>query len=224
MVGVTSPQPALYSGVHFRSTLEARWALFFDTIGRSWDYEVAEFPVCEGHSYLPALYVHGLGWVEVKGPPFLSAASMAKIAAGAAGPRPLPSREHPYTPPGAVIILGDVPRVERGIRPVHSIVLAETTTPGRAEVWHVVLGPRGVPELIGQRPVRTIDASGVIPREGPPMELRRTLCNPEPVRGAVPRDVARAYAAADSLRVTSLRNRTSPVTAHGCWAGRPLHP
>ena len=91
-------------------------------------------------------------------------------------------------------------------------------------MWHVVLGPRGVPELIGQRPVRTIDASGVIPRGGPPMELRRTLCNPEPVRGAVPRDVARAYAAADSLRVTSLRNRTSPVTAHGCWAGRPLHP
>jgi len=80
MVGVTSPQPALYSGVHFRSTLEARWALFFDTIGRSWDYEVAEFPVCEGHSYLPDLYVHGLGWVEVKGPPFLSAASMAKKA------------------------------------------------------------------------------------------------------------------------------------------------
>lgn len=31
--------PTTYAGVHFRSRLEARWAVLFDKLGWSWDYE-----------------------------------------------------------------------------------------------------------------------------------------------------------------------------------------
>lgn len=232
--GRVPAQEAFYSGVHFRSTLEARWAVFFDVLGRSWDYEPAEYPVCQGHNYIPDIYVLGLGWVEVKGPPFLSAASFAKIGAAAAGPRPLPSREpvlgddgaaH-YVAPGSVILLGDVPEPRANRRPVHSMVLAEPSLPGKAEVWRVVLGRSGVPELIDDRPVRLIDASGVIKSRGPAMDLRKALCNPEPVEasryGKTPGDVAHAYSMARELRVVGPRDRTSPVTTKGHWAGRPL--
>ena len=32
-----------YKGYHFRSRLEARWAVFFETLGIPWKYEVEGF-------------------------------------------------------------------------------------------------------------------------------------------------------------------------------------
>lgn len=63
----------IYNGFKFRSRLEARWALFFDTIGIKYQYE------CEGFKkmdlsdknyiyYLPDFYLpESKTWVEVKG-------------------------------------------------------------------------------------------------------------------------------------------------------------
>ncbi len=36
--------PTMYSGVHFRSRLEARWAAYFDLVKITWDYEPFDFP------------------------------------------------------------------------------------------------------------------------------------------------------------------------------------
>jgi hypothetical protein len=35
-----TPIPTRYKGYHFRSRLEARWAVFFDALGLRWQYEV----------------------------------------------------------------------------------------------------------------------------------------------------------------------------------------
>lgn len=61
-----------YKGYHFRSRLEARWAVFFDSIGLRWEYEQEGFEVDSGGGstwrYLPDFKLLDLGcWVEVKG-------------------------------------------------------------------------------------------------------------------------------------------------------------
>lgn len=66
-----------YAGCHFRSRLEARWAVFFDTMGIEWQYEPERFGLgqtmeeeqrCIQRSYLPDFYLpKSETWVEVKG-------------------------------------------------------------------------------------------------------------------------------------------------------------
>lgn len=70
-----------YAGHRFRSRLEARWAVFFDTLGIKWEYEpqgfhIGPYPACETDSglyirerdYLPDFLLTDCGtWVEVKG-------------------------------------------------------------------------------------------------------------------------------------------------------------
>lgn len=61
-----------YAGHRFRSRLEARWAVFFDTLGLRWQYEPEGFEIGMGGGdiryYLPDFYLpdHET-WVEVKG-------------------------------------------------------------------------------------------------------------------------------------------------------------
>lgn len=78
-----------YAGCHFRSRLEARWAVFFDTLGIPWQYEPQGWSLvplpngkhccgeaswcrcpCSSHLgwYLPDFWLPTLGtWFEVKG-------------------------------------------------------------------------------------------------------------------------------------------------------------
>lgn len=65
-----------YKGYHFRSRLEARWAVFFDALGLKWEYEPEGFDLGEGDFYLPDFRVlypgrgpreRHLRWFEVKG-------------------------------------------------------------------------------------------------------------------------------------------------------------
>lgn len=63
-----------YKGYHFRSRLEARWAVFFDTLGIKYQYEPQGFECVSPHNeseivrYLPDFYLPDSGtWVEVKG-------------------------------------------------------------------------------------------------------------------------------------------------------------
>lgn len=63
-----------YKGYHFRSRLEARWAVFFETLrprGLTWEYEPEGFTLCDGTRYLPDFRVRypdagQLKWFEVK--------------------------------------------------------------------------------------------------------------------------------------------------------------
>lgn len=56
-----------YAGCRFRSRLEARWAVFFDTIGIDWQYEPEGYELADGRRYLPDFYLPRIGWYEVKG-------------------------------------------------------------------------------------------------------------------------------------------------------------
>jgi hypothetical protein len=63
-------KPTEYSGVLFRSRLEARWAVFFDALDIRWEYEYERFSTIfeeEELSYLPDFYLKDFDtWVEVK--------------------------------------------------------------------------------------------------------------------------------------------------------------
>lgn len=66
------PIETIYKGYRFRSRLEARWAVFFDTIGADWEYEPEGFDLGNGLYYLPDFRIHNCKgfcktlWVEVK--------------------------------------------------------------------------------------------------------------------------------------------------------------
>lgn len=59
--------PTRYKGYHFRSRLEARWAVFFDKcdIGLDWQYELEGFDLPSGR-YLPDFLLWGGMWIEIK--------------------------------------------------------------------------------------------------------------------------------------------------------------
>lgn len=65
--GSLKPIQTRYKGHHFRSRLEARWAVFLDNLGVRWEYEVEGYDLGEAGPYLPDFRLPDLGcWVEVK--------------------------------------------------------------------------------------------------------------------------------------------------------------
>ena len=57
-----------YKGYRFRSRLEARWAVFFDTLGIEWQYEPEGFELPDGTRYLPDFWLpYFESYVEIKG-------------------------------------------------------------------------------------------------------------------------------------------------------------
>ena len=76
-------QETVYSGVKYRSKLEAQWAYAFDLAGLDYEYEPSSFELKDGSIYIPDFKVDmGEGsdplWVEVKG--FMSRDDERKIA------------------------------------------------------------------------------------------------------------------------------------------------
>lgn len=63
---MVTPIETQYEGCLFRSRLEARWAVFMDTLGLTWRYEPEGFELSDGTRYLPDFYVDGIGWLEIK--------------------------------------------------------------------------------------------------------------------------------------------------------------
>lgn len=73
----------IYSGHKFRSRLEARWAVFFDHVGLSWQYELEGFQM-GGIKYLPDFWIEELDcFVEIK-PSFPMGIDLEKVRAFAA--------------------------------------------------------------------------------------------------------------------------------------------
>ena len=65
--------PTDYNGLHFRSRLEAQWAVFFDKLTIKYQYEPKPYQLSTGW-YLPDFYLPEFGhkpfigfWVEIKG-------------------------------------------------------------------------------------------------------------------------------------------------------------
>jgi hypothetical protein len=68
MTATIKPIQTRYKGFHFRSRLEARWAVFFDAMGLQWEYEPEGFDL-DGVNYLPDFRVQTgdlTYWYEVK--------------------------------------------------------------------------------------------------------------------------------------------------------------
>lgn len=56
-----------YNGFLFRSRLEARWAVFFDTLGVAYRYEPEGYVLRDGTHYLPDFWLPELDcWIEIK--------------------------------------------------------------------------------------------------------------------------------------------------------------
>lgn len=97
--GSASPKAieTTHSGLRFRSRLEARWAIFFEEAGVSYEYEPEGFE-CESRLtgsdkpiwYLPDFWLPDLGvWVEVKGLlDDFGARRLADVAASLCDPTP----------------------------------------------------------------------------------------------------------------------------------------
>lgn len=58
----------VYNGYRFRSRLEARWVVFFDTLGIRYEYEPEGYDLGEAGWYLPDFWLPDFqAWLEVKG-------------------------------------------------------------------------------------------------------------------------------------------------------------
>jgi len=56
-----------YDGHRFRSRLEARWAVYFNAVGISYEYEPEGFELSDGTKYLPDFYLPDENyWIEIK--------------------------------------------------------------------------------------------------------------------------------------------------------------
>lgn len=74
--------PTFYGGTTLRSRLEARWAVFFDTLGIQWQYEAEGYQTPHGN-YLPDFYLPELNYLfEIKPPTYkdLDGATFNKLA------------------------------------------------------------------------------------------------------------------------------------------------
>jgi len=110
-----------YAGCKFRSRLEARWAVFFDTLGIEWQYEPEGFnvPDLAGKTkwrYLPDFWLPKSDtWVEVKGDPNGLSGDYGVMLAHTIdwGATPISS---------GLLILGDIPDVTGATDVLHSHV------------------------------------------------------------------------------------------------------
>ena len=58
--------PTQYGRTIFKSTLEARWAVFFDQLKLKWKYEPKQYGFGHGYAYKPTFLIQGIGRVEVR--------------------------------------------------------------------------------------------------------------------------------------------------------------
>lgn len=67
MAGLRAIETA-YRGYRFRSRTEARWAVFFDALGVTYEYEAQGFDLGDAGKYLPDFWLPAQRyWVEIKG-------------------------------------------------------------------------------------------------------------------------------------------------------------
>lgn len=87
------PIAQTYRGITFRSRTEARWAVFFDSLGIPWQYEAEGFELPSGR-YLPDFLLtlggaQGQVWFEVKGQELSSLETTRAVELASASSRPV---------------------------------------------------------------------------------------------------------------------------------------
>ncbi|MDR3571756.1 MAG: hypothetical protein P4L81_06215 [Candidatus Pacebacteria bacterium] len=69
-----------YKGYRFRSRLEARWAVFFETLGVEWKYEPEGFELSDGTRYLPDFWLPGGSYGDTSyDPPYCNSGFFVEI-------------------------------------------------------------------------------------------------------------------------------------------------
>lgn len=128
-----------YAGHRFRSRLEARWAVFFDSAGIKWQYEPEGFrrwiaSSADGDSFIsysPDFYLpHTHTWVEVKGGDQQLKKDAERIWYMTEYGSPLPGVDdsaHEDSSSG-LLLLGDIPEARWGIT-VHPLIQNVSTSP-----------------------------------------------------------------------------------------------
>lgn len=218
---------AQYSGRIFRSRLEARWAILLDLLDINWDFEPSHYQVGPALWYLPDFYLpeHEL-WLEVKGPVFMDAQSMAKCIASVAGPMPLPIREAPYTQAERLLIGGPI-RLRQGMTARHTLVTRDAS--GKAALSYAAVDRRGVTAL--GSPWEKMEANGVAKARRPAPEKLQMLVDPDPAFGVRDSEAERAYRIAAGIvfddKTKALSGATDPAILRELAkrrGGRPLGP
>jgi hypothetical protein len=226
-----APRPkgleAAYSGRIFRSRLEARWAILLDLLDINWDYEPSHYQVGPELYYLPDFYLpeHRL-WLEVKGPAFMDAGSMAKVIASVAGPNPLPLRESPYSAADRLLVAGPI-KPRTGTTALHTLITR--THAGKAGLSYAMLSRHGI-KATGPD-WDAVDADGVAKARRPVPARIRALLEPEPFPGVLDSEAQLAYRLAagavfdDTTKALARDNDPGLLRDVGRRrAGRPLGP
>lgn len=121
--------PTRYAGCHFRSRLEARWAVFFDALGIRWVYEPEGFVGAYGEQYLPDFHLPNVRSIVHRDYQYMAPdGPYVEVKATDAALRRDAHRigsmvDYQATPIGkaGLLILGDVPDPRRGV-PLHSLI------------------------------------------------------------------------------------------------------
>lgn len=218
-----------YSGRVFRSTLEARWAIYLDLLGINWDYEPSHYQISPSLWYLPDFYLPELAiWLEVKGVPFMDAASISKIINAVAGPRRIPQREYPHDPSDHLLLGGSFMPLGVHETPIHTLV---SDAGGRAAFSSVkftrfegmwMLAP------VGSR-WGTMPANGVQVKKRPVKDTVQRLLEPKHLDSTPDETLAEAYRFAHRAKFDAHGNLTPKDNDLGLViqlsrrrAGRPL--
>lgn len=136
-----------YAGCHFRSRLEARWAVFLDRMRVHWLYEAEGFELAKSGRYLPDFFLPDSGaWLEVKG----SRPTQREVHCALELAYHLSMEER-----GVVRMLaGDMPRAPQTIAGVSGIPIL------RAQPAYIVMSDeRG---LVGEEDVHIFDQGMVV--------------------------------------------------------------
>lgn len=112
-----------YNGYRFRSRLEARWAVFFDTLGVKYEYEPEGFVLDDGTWYLPDFRVKCYGkrgeydrkpfdlYIEVKGHMTEADAHKIRMFSGTVGLYDTDHDRDYYEAITPVLVVGSIPNV-----------------------------------------------------------------------------------------------------------------
>lgn len=111
-----------YAGCRFRSRLEARWAVFFDTLGITWEYEPQGFELPDGDGppvrYLPDFKLTSTDgdvlWAEVKGSESQLRDDIERIEWFLDFNSPLDGMHDSWATRNGFVLLGPIPRPRPG--------------------------------------------------------------------------------------------------------------
>lgn len=113
-----------YAGCHFRSRLEARWAVFFDHCGIEWQYEPEGFQHTmhdRAYDWLPDFHLPATNtWVEVKGSDAQLRTDWHRLLCMIDWESPIPGVDGSWGTDRGVLLLGAIPRAD-AVDPLHPI-------------------------------------------------------------------------------------------------------